>query len=354
MKDNPCSSPDHSRHGPRTLLALAAGLAALVAGLSTASAEATHYPLTLKNCGATITFDHAPQRVVSIGQSTTETLLSLGLADKIVGTAVWFGPVMKRFEAANAKIKRLADNDPSFEAVVAQSPDLVAAQYEWHIGPNGSVGKREQFADLKIPAYVSPADCVEKDNTVGDGVRKQPFTMALVYQEIHELAEIFDVGDRGDALVADLQKREADAISKVAGSDIAKNVPVVFWFSSKQVNGEAFVAGANGAPAFIMQALGAKNVITTQEEWPLVGWESIVATDPKVIVLARMDRRRFPADDIDAKLRFIETDPVVSQLQAAKDKHFVIMDAQDMNPSIRTIDGIEALADGIKALGPSN
>ena len=255
---------DNPRRGYRAILAFVAGIATFVVGISTASAEATHYPLTIQNCGASIAFDHAPQRVVSIGQSTTETLLSLGLADKIVGTAVWFGPVMKQYEVANAKIRRLADNDPSFEAVVAQNPDLVAAQYEWHIGPNGSVGKREQFADLKIPAYVSPADCVEKDNSIGDGVRKQPFTMALVYQEIHELAEIFDVNDRGDALVVDLQKREADAVANVASSNIVRNVPVVFWFSSKQVNGEAFVAGKNGAPAFIMQALGAKNVITTR------------------------------------------------------------------------------------------
>lgn len=350
------TTPARSPRRSRALIALVGGLALAGLGLSPGrAAEATRYPLTLKNCGAAVTFDHAPRRAVSIGQSTTETLLSLGLADRIVGTAVWFGPVMKRFEAANAGIRRLADNDPSFEAVVAQAPDLVAAQYEWHVGANGSVGKREQFADLGIPAYVSPADCVEKDNTGGgDGVRKQMFTMALVYQEIYELAAIFDVNERGDALVAELQRREADAVAAVAGSHVAKGVPVVFWFSSKDVKGDAFMAGRNGAPAFIMQALGARNVIETREEWPLVSWESAVAADPQVIVLARMDRRRFPADDIDAKLRFLETDPVVSQLAAVRDRHFVVMDAQDMNPSMRTIDGIEALAAGIRALGPSN
>ena len=140
----------------------------------------------------------------------TEILFSLGLADKIAGTAVWVGPVLKGYEAENRKIKRLADNDPSFESVVGEQPDLVAAEFEWHVGAQGSVGKREQFAGLGINTYVSPADCVAKVNTHGgDGVRRQLFTMDLIYQEIRELSEIFDIKDRGDALIVDLKKRES-------------------------------------------------------------------------------------------------------------------------------------------------
>ncbi len=314
------------------------------------AAEATRYPLTIKSCGLTLKFDQAPKRVVSIGQATTEILLSLGLADRIVGTAVWFGPVLPAYAAENAGIKRLADNDPSFESVVGQDPDLVAAQYEWHVGAHGSVGTRQQFSDLKIPTYISPSDCVEKDNDGGgDGVRKQMFSMSIVYGEIHDLARIFDVEARGETLIADLKAREAAAKATVAGK--ASGIPVVFWFSSKDVKGDAFVAGKNGAPAFMMQALGARNVVTTQNEWPLTNWESIAAADPAVIVVGQMDRRRFPADDLAVKRNFLATDPVVSQLRAVKAGHVVVMDAQDMNPSIRMIDGIEALAKGIDAAG---
>ena len=57
---------------------------------------------------------------------------------------------------------------------MAEQPDPVAVQFEWHVGPAGSVGKREQFSELKIPTYISPSDCVAKDNTVGgDGVRRR-------------------------------------------------------------------------------------------------------------------------------------------------------------------------------------
>tara|TARA_R110002020_G_scaffold161853_3_gene347235 strand:+ start:1065 stop:2081 length:1017 start_codon:yes stop_codon:yes gene_type:complete len=322
-------------------------------GLATPSVAATAYPLTITNCGQEVTFDKAPSRVVSIGQGMTEILFSLGLADKLAGTAVWVGPVLPQYAEVNRGIERLADNDPSFESVVGREPDLVAAEFEWHVGAQGSVGKREQFAQLGIDTYLAPADCVAKVNTNGgDGVRGQLFTMDLVYQQIAELAEIFDVTERGDALIADLKKRAAAAMASVAGAS-GKHLPVVFWFSSKEVDGDAFIAGRNGAPAYILKTLGARNVVDTEEEWPLVGWETIAEADPSVIVIATMDRRRYAADNPEVKIDFLENDPVTKELDAVRNKRFVMMDAQAMNPTIRTIDGIEILANGIKTFGLS-
>lgn len=320
-------------------------------GLAEKGLAATQYPLTLNNCGRQVTFTKPPARIVSIGQGMTEVLFSLGLADKIAGTAVWVGPVLPDYAEANRRIRRLADNDPSFEAVVGRGPDLVAAEFEWHVGEHGSIGKREQFADLGINTYIAPADCVAKVNTNGgDGVRKELFTMDLIYQEITELSEIFDVRARGDALIAGLKKREERAVASIAGAS-GNNVSVVFWFSSKEVGGDAFIAGKNSAPAYILKTIGAKNVVTTEEEWPLVGWETIAQANPVVIVLATMDRRRYAADDPKVKIGFLENDPVTKELDAVKKKHFVMMDAQSMNPTIRTIDGIETLANDFKTFG---
>ncbi|MBB3285091.1 MULTISPECIES: ABC transporter substrate-binding protein [unclassified Rhizobium] len=320
-------------------------------GFAASGLAATQYPLTISNCGQKVTFQKAPAKIVSIGQGMTEILFSLGLADKIAGTAVWVGPVLPQYAEANARIPRLADNDPSFESVVGKEPDLVAAEFEWHVGPQGSVGKREQFSELGINTYIAPTDCVAKVNADGgDGVRKELFTMDLIYQEIGELAEIFDVEDRGDALIADLKKREADAVASISAAK-SKDLPIVFWFSSKEVGGDAFIAGKNSAPAYILKTIGARNVVTTEEEWPLVGWETIAQANPAVIVIATMDRRRYAADDPKVKLEFLEKDPVTSQLDAVRNKHFVLMDAQSMNPTIRTIDGIEILAKGIRSFG---
>ncbi|HVZ02039.1 MAG TPA: ABC transporter substrate-binding protein [Dongiaceae bacterium] len=332
---------------------IGAGIAFAATALLAARAEAekTTYPLTLENCGRQITFEKAPRRAVSIGQSNTEILLSLGLADQIVGTAVWFSPVLEEFAAENAKIPRLADNDPSFESVVKQKPDLVTAQYEWHVGPNGSVGTRDQFAELGIPTYIAPADCVAKDNSGGgDGVRKEMFTMDLIYREIRDLARIFDVNGRGEALVAKLEQREAAAVAMASGA-AGKDVTMAFWFSSPKMPGDSYIAGVNGGAGYIMHVLGARDIIDLKDEWPLVSWERVTGADPTVLVIADMTRRRHPGDSAEAKRNFLETDPVASRMEAVRKKRIITIDAQDMDPGLRTIEGIEKVAQGLKDFG---
>lgn len=320
--------------------------------LSTSGAFAagkTQYPLTLDNCGRKITFDKAPERAVSIGQNSTEILLSLGLAEKMVGTAVWVGPVLDNLKAANEKVPRISNNQPSFEGVVKNDPDLVAAQFVFDVGPNGVVGKREQFEELGVATYISPGDCAAKDNSMRDGSRSKLFSMDSIYQEIGELAGIFDVQDRGEAFIAELKQREAKAVASVSGGKAA-NISLVFWFSSSNINGDAWMAGKNGAPGYITQALGARNLIQTEEEWPAVSWEAIAVQNPSAIVVGAMDRRKFPADDPKVKIDFMEKDPVVGKLDAVKNKRFIELSAQAMNPTIRTIDGIETVAAGLKRL----
>ncbi|PLU59683.1 ABC transporter substrate-binding protein, partial [Sinorhizobium medicae] len=104
-------------------------------------------------------------------------------------------------------------------------------------------------------------------------------------------------------------------------------------------------------PGYIMAALGIENIIKTEDEWPTVGWETIAKAEPSMIVAGSMERRRYPLDSLEAKLEFLKGDPVASLMPAVAKGHVFGMDAQAMNPTIRTIDGIEALADAIVEAG---
>ncbi|CUH99976.1 ABC transporter substrate-binding protein [Leisingera aquaemixtae] len=315
-----------------------------------AAADET-FPLTIENCGQSLTFEAPAASSVTVGQAATEVLYALGLGDKVLGTSVWFNNVLPEYAEVNAKVERLADNDPSFESVVAKRPGLVAAQYEWHVGPEGIVAKREQFHDLGIPTYVLPADCAGKDNTTGgDGTRTEMFTTESLYQGIEELAAIFGEAEKGAELVADYKAREAAAVAK-AQEVALEDASAVFWFSSPEMESDPFVAGQKGAPGYMMQQLGLENVIETDEEWPTVGWETIAKANPTVIVIARMDRRRFAADDYEKKLEFLRTDPVASQMDAVKNGRIVVMDAQAMDATIRAIPALEDLAAELSAIG---
>lgn len=322
-------------------------LATLLTGLtlSTATlAASTHYPLTIDNCGVPLTFAQAPHKTVTIGQAGTEMLYAMGLGDRMVGTSLWFSEVPAAFKAQNDKVERLADNAPSFEAVIGKRPDLVPVQFEWMVGPQGAVGTREQFSELKIPTYILPSDCENKNNLVGaDGTRLEAFRIDTLYKSIHQLGEIFDVQDRAQELVSGYQTRLAAAVENARTHD-AHNVSVVFWFSSADMKVDPYVAGRKGIPNFMLDTLGMRNIIDSSEEWPTVGWETIAKANPTVIVIARMDRRRFPADDFEKKLAFLKSDPVTRNMDAVKNNRIVIMDSNAMESSIRLVDGVEQLA----------
>lgn len=326
-------------------------IAASLLPAAQATADATDYPLSLTNCGIEIDIAAAPERTVTVGQSATEILYSLGLTDRVNGTSVWFNPVLTPFAEANEEIERIADDDPSFEAVVNKRPDLVAVQYEWHVGPTGSVASRDQFHELGINTYIMPADCDTKDNsTGGDGTRTAAFSTDSIYKGITELATIYDVQGAGEALVAELNDREQRAIDLASSLELSEDLSAAFWFSSTDLGVSPFVAGRLGAPGYMMEKLGIRNVIESDEEWPTIGWESIARADPDVLVIARMDRRRFPADDIEAKREFLRSDPVTREMSAVKNNRIVEMDAHAMSATMRTIYGLESLAEALSTM----
>lgn len=169
--------------------ALLAGLVLSLSGCSSpvstqpdATDTNSAYPLTVSNCGQDVVIDAPPKRAVSLNQGSTEILLSLGLADRMVGTATWTDPVRDNLASENEKVPRLADNNPSFEAVLDTEPDFVSASFGGTLGPGG-VAERSQFEQLGVPNYLSPTDCNGKndDSVNSDGTRTSPLVIDTVY-----------------------------------------------------------------------------------------------------------------------------------------------------------------------------
>lgn len=314
------------------------------------AAAPTSYPLTLDNCGAKVTFQKAPQRAIGLGQNSAEIMLLLGLQDRMVGTAFWPSKVLPQLAETNAKVKLLTVEFPTFESMLAERPDFVAAALPTLLGPSSKVAKRDDFERIGVPSYLSPGTCLEtKGSKDAYGNRAQPWSMEVLYQEIDELSRIFDVADRGQALIADFKAREAALRASVTPGD--KKLSYVFWFSSPSPSADAYLGGKNGASGFIADLLGGRNAIGAEAEWPTLGWESIIAAKPDVIVVASLDRNRWELDKPEAKIKFLTTDPAVSQLAAVRNKAIVVMDGQAMNPTVRTLYGAEQVARQLKALG---
>ncbi|ESZ08514.1 ABC transporter substrate-binding protein [Mesorhizobium sp. L48C026A00] len=161
-----------------------------------------------------------------------EVFYLLGLGDKVVGTALWIGPVLEGFEEVDARVPRIAELDPSFEGILATKPDFITTQFQWQISSEGVVAKVEQFEELGIPVYTAPADCHLKGKQATGEPPK--FSMQLTYQEIQEIARIFNVSGRGAKVVAGLKAREQTAKARIAS--LKGEVSAVFWYSSAKLN----------------------------------------------------------------------------------------------------------------------
>lgn len=307
------------------------------------AADSTSYPLTIENCGVNVTFEGPPRRAVSLYQASTEILLSLGLADRMVGTSTWFDPVLPELAADNATVPRLADNDPGLETVLAAEPDLVTSASA-HTYTSAVVADRSRFAQLGIPTYQSPSVCTGASVDGETVTRTEPLMLDALYREIRELAQIFDVQQRGQDLIDRLTRR-LDDIPSTTEPDVS----VAFWFSGLRT---PYLAGCCSAPGLYAGELGVTNVFAdTREDWPEVSWEALADRDPDVLVLADLNRRRVDGDALESKMTFLESNPVTRNMTAVRNKRYVVLSGSELDPGIREVDAVVKLAAGLKAFG---
>lgn len=317
------------------------------AGAAVGGEGSTSYPLTLDNCGEKVTFEAAPQRVVSLDQGSTEILLSLGLGDRVAGTASWTDPIRENLAEANKSVPRLSDNAPTYEVVLDTDPDFVTASFGRHF-KQGGVAERARFAETGIESYLSPTDCENGVSINGGAKRTTPLTMEALYQEIRELATVFDVQQRGAQLVDELRAREAAAIAGIEKSKVS----MAFWFADTK---SPYVAGGLGSASLLATTVGATNVFADlTDDWPAVGWETMVERNADVLVLGDLLRNRFPGDLLADKIAFLESDPVTRNLDAVRAKRYIALHGAEMNPSIRAVDGLEKVAAGLRDLKVPN
>lgn len=339
--------------GPRLLRALAlAAVAAFAVGAcsapdtqttdpSAAPGSDTH-PVSLENCGRTVTVETPPQRVVGLNQGTTEILLSLGLADRMVGTATWTDPIRDDLADANAGVERLADNYASLETVLATEPDFVAASFAPTLAEGGS-GTFEDYAKVGVPAYLAHTDCAKavQGQGAGDGARNEKLTMNDIHTDIRELALLMGESPAGEDLVASLDER-LDAVEPPEG---AEGTTVAFWFANSEA---PYMAGGVGAPQIMADELGLTNVFDDRkDEWPQISWEAVAAENPDYLVIGDLTRDSQTAESAEAKIEFLTSNPVTREMDAVRKERFILLAGADMNPSIRTVDGIEKLAAGL-------
>jgi iron complex transport system substrate-binding protein len=327
------------------LLVLVATLLLAGCGSAAEPSSATPHegsPLTLNNCGREVTINQPPQRIVSLNQGSTEVLLSLGVADRVVGTAGWTDPVLPSVEADNRKVQRLADQAPSLEVVLDAEPDLVTASLQGTLGPGG-VTTPDALAQLGVPSYLSAIECTKEIGN-SDGARSTTLGVDSVFQEIRDVATLVGEQGKGEQIIADMQRR-LDAVASPDG----RGLSVLYWFANSE---SPYMAGCCGGPGVITRTLGLTNVFDdAPQDWPQVGWETVAQRNPDVLILGDLTRKSQTAETAAAKVAFLESNPVTREMTAVQNKRYIALAGAELNPSIRIVDAMEKVADGLRDHG---
>jgi iron complex transport system substrate-binding protein len=223
----------------------------------------------------------------------------------------------------------LAEEYPSQEVLLGAGPDFVYSSYASGF-EDGAAGDRGLLADQGITSYLSPNDCKAE-------AEQAPITFDDVFAEIREIGAIFGVPDRAEELIADSEKR-LEAAAEGVPEDLS-----IFWYDSG--TDAPYTAGCCGAPAMIIDAVGATNVFEELPGgWADGSWESAVGAAPDVIVLIEADW-----DTVDSKLGTLGGEPMAS-LPAVRDERYVELPFSATTPGVRNVDAVEDLAAGLREL----
>ncbi|CAN5120929.1 ABC transporter substrate-binding protein [soil metagenome] len=315
---------------PLALLAtitLAGCAGATVAGPTPTPTSTPDGPVTVDNCGTEVTFDTAPERVVTIKSTSTEMLLALGLGDRIVGTAFQDGPVPDQWAADAASLPSIADKVPSEEVVLEQEPDLVYAGWESAFAPDAA-GDRAELKTLGVNSYVSPSACQSSG-------QPPKLTFDNVFGDIEQVAAIFRV-DPSDLIAS--QQATLDSIEQVGDGRTA------FWYSS---GSDTPYAGAGiGAPELVLETVGLKNIAAdVKATWAPLGWEAVVDANPDFIVLIDASW-----NTVEKKIALLEGNPATASLPAVVNKRYLVLPFASSEAGVRTVEAAASLADQIAEL----
>lgn len=281
----------------RCLLALFAALAVLTAACGDDAAETDttgddtesatgegDFPATIESAAGEIVLETAPQRIVSLSPSSTETLFAIGAGDQVVAVDAF-----SNFPS-EAPVTDLSGWDPNIEAVLGYEPDLVVIA-------NDANDLVAGLTAVGVPVYIDAA----------------PVDIESGYAGLADLGVATGHVDNAAELVATMRTEIEEALADVPDADVR-----VYH----ELDETFFSASSNGFIGSIYSAIGAANIAdaadTDGNGFPQLTEEYIVDADPELIVIT--DQVQYTADDVAAR-------PGWGDISAVKNGNIIVVNA---------------------------
>ncbi|PYY85800.1 iron ABC transporter substrate-binding protein [Pseudomonas sp. TKO26] len=302
---------------------------ALSLGTAQAFAAATHYPLTINSCDRQVTFKQAPQHALSHDINMTQMMLALGLKPRMVGYSGVSGwkAVTPEMSSLLDGLPELAAKYPSVETLLNANVDFLFAGWDYGMRIGGDLTP-QTLAPLGINVYELTESCAF--------VMKRPAaSLDDTYNDLRNLGRIFDVQDRANALITQMQEQVAEV-----QKDLPKDKPRVFLYDSGE--DRAMTSGRLGMPQALIDAAGGRNILDDVEaSWTRINWETVVERNPQVIVI--VDYSEVSAEQ---KQQFLLNNQALQGVDAIKNQRFIVIPYVQATPGIDNVLAVETLAKG--------
>ncbi|PIC64722.1 ABC transporter substrate-binding protein [Sporosarcina sp. P13] len=216
----------------------------------------TTYPYTLNDAsGEDITFEKAPESVISLLPSNTETLFAIDAGDKVIAVTE-----NDDFPAEVAELETVGNFTVNVEKVISLQPEVVFA-HEMML--DSSEEGINQIREAGIPVVVVP--------NAGN--------FEETYEAIQMIGEVMDKNEEAAQVIEGMQAKVAEIKEKAATITDKRRV-----FVENSDVPEIYTPGKNTFPQQYLDMINAENIVT-EDGWVMISPETIVNENPDVIVV---------------------------------------------------------------------
>lgn len=296
------------------------------------SEKKTEYPLTISNFNyekeaVEETFEKAPEKVITFWNNSVETMLALGLGDRVISA--------------------VGVDESSILPELQDEFDKMVAGKEYNAFTDSNAAMSKEYAIMLEPDFILGWKSTFSDKTIGDvdywqenGVNtyialnsndiSEYRTVENEYTDILTLGEIFDVQDKAEEIVSEIRDEVARVTEAVAGQEKQKVVVVEFMKDSIWNYDKTMLVGD------MVAQMGGELMDLPSD----IGAEDLLNADPDVLFIIGDDE----------KVADFMANEAYGSLSAVQNERVFPLDLSDVYTSgIRTIRGLNAIG---KALYP--
>lgn len=292
---------------------------------SSGAVESFAEPVTITNCDRETTYDAPPQRIITMNDHVTETLIQMGAGDRIVGMGYGesddvLPEVADQFHA----IPSLAEEYPTWEQIIDLEPDMVVggmrSAFDEKEGRSRDALEAEGISTFLFSEYC------------GEGFPD----LGMLETDYAQLGEVLGVEDGARELTEQItggltEIREALDDAGISGT------PTFFYDSGEDV---PMTIGGVGIGQLVGEYAGADNIFVEGEKpYVKTTWEILGERQPEAIVV--LDYGATSADD---KIAYLKAQPIMSTTPAIREDRIIVVPLSDFFESSRMVTSAQSIA----------